>query len=179
MALTGLEKPLEQYNRDDIRKIAVLYGIPLSRIISQKLTKAQVIDAIRNSPKYQNQQQKRPTDDKSNRVRNIINNLIGNEDPDDLMFKLLNVLTESEKIPQSGKYYVFVYNPKTPNIQYDQNPLVAVTDIFSWGFRGINFHWGEIRQYTWDEVAGGIYEVYSWEIKDLQAIPFGKFRLNN
>ena len=34
MALTGLEKPLEQYNRDDIRKIAVLYGIPLNKIIS-------------------------------------------------------------------------------------------------------------------------------------------------
>jgi hypothetical protein len=73
----------------------------------------------------------------------------------------------------------FVYNPKTPNIQYDQNPLVAVTDIFSWGFRGINFHWGEVRQYTWDEIAGGIYEVYPAELKDLQTIPFGKFRLNS
>lgn len=179
MALTGLEKPLDQYNRDEIRKIAVLYGIPLNKIISQKLNKAQVIDAIRSSPKYQKQQQKRPTDDKNNRIRNITNNLIGNEDPDDLMVEIISVLSESGKVPSAGKYYVFVYNSKTPNIQYDQNPLVAVTDVFSWGFRGINFHWGEIRQYTWDEVAGGIYEVYSSEIKDLQAIPFGKFRLNS
>ena len=179
MALTGFEKPLDQYNRDEIRKIAVPYGIPLSKIITQKLTKAQVIDAIRNSPKYQEQQQKRPTDDKNNRIRNIINNLIGTEDPDDLMVEIISVLKESGKIPTAGKYYVFIYNPKTPNIQYDQNPLVAVTDVFSWGFRGINFHWGEIRQYTWDEIVKGIYEVYPSELKDLQTIPFGKFRLNS
>ena len=119
------------------------------------------------------------TDDKINRLRDITNNLIGTEDPDDLMLEIITALTESEKVPKTGKYYVFVYNPKTPNIQYDQNPLVAVTDVFPWGFRGINFHWGEVRQYTWDEIPGGIYEVYPSELKDLQTIPFGKFRLNN
>ena len=119
------------------------------------------------------------TDSNVNRIRNIVNNLIGTEDPDDLMLELLDVLQETGKIPESGKFYIFVYNPKTPNIQYDQNPLVAVTDIFSWGFRGINFHWGKTRQYSWDEIPGSIYEVYSSEIKDLQAIPFGKFRLNS
>ena len=79
------------------------------------------------------------------------------------------------------KFYVFVYNPKTPNIQYDQNPLVAVTDRFQWGFRGINFHWGSrgIRQYTWDEIPGSLYEVYAEELADLREIPFGKIRLNS
>ena len=75
------------------------------------------------------------------------------------MLEIISALTETKKVPKTGKYYVFVYNPKTPNIQYDQNPLVAVTDVFPWGFRGINFHWGEVRQYTWDEIPGGIYEV--------------------
>jgi hypothetical protein len=119
------------------------------------------------------------TDKNVNRLREVTKDLVGNEDADDLMLEILNVLSESGKIPSVGKYYVFVYNPKTPNIQYDQNPLVAVTDVFSWGFRGINFHWGEVRQYSWDEIAGSIYEVYSSEIKDLQTIPFGKFRLNS
>jgi len=119
------------------------------------------------------------TDTDKNRVRSVLNNLIGNEDPDDLMLELLNVISESPKVPSVGKYYIFVYNPKTPNIQYDQNPFVAVTDIFSWGFRGINFHWGEVRQYTWDEIPGAIYEVYSSEVKDLQEIPFGNIRLNS
>lgn len=119
------------------------------------------------------------TNRKRNRVRDVLNNLIGNEDPDDLMIELLNVLTEGGKIPQPGKFYIFIYRPKTPNIQYDQNPFVAVTDVFKWGFRGINFHWGEVRQYTWDEIPGGIYEVYSSEVRDLQEIPFQNIRLNN
>lgn len=121
----------------------------------------------------------RPTDDNSNRVRSVIDGVIGTEDPDDLMLELLSVLQEGGKVPESGKYYVFVYNPKTPNIQYDQNPFVAVTDVFEWGFRGINFHWGEIRQYTYNEIVGQIYEVYSDEVSDVREIPFGKFRLNS
>ena len=122
---------------------------------------------------------KRPTDDNSNRVRSVIDGVIGTEDPDDLMLELLSVLQEGGKVPESGKYYVFVYNPKTPNIRYDQNPFVAVTDVFEWGFRGVNFHWGEIRQYTYNEIVGQIYEVYSDEISDVREIPFGKFRLNS
>ena len=121
----------------------------------------------------------RPTDDNSNRVRSVIDGVIGTEDPDDLMLELLSVLQEGGKVPESGKYYVFVYNPKTPNIQYDQNPFVAVTDVFLWGFRGINFHWGEIRQYTYNEIVGQIYEVYSDEVSDVREIPFGKFRPNS
>jgi hypothetical protein len=130
-------------------------------------------------PRKTLKQRKNPTDTKGNRIRNVLDNLIGNEDPDDLMLEILDVLQEGGKIPSVGKFYVFVYNPKTPNIEYDQNPLVAVTDIFKWGFRGINFHWGETRQYTWDEIPGSIYEVSAAEIKDLQEIPFQKIRINN
>lgn len=119
------------------------------------------------------------TDSKYNRVRGVIRNLIGNEDPDTIMRELLNVIPETGKIPQVGKYYIFIYQPKTPNIQYDQNPFVAVTDVYQWGFKGINFHWREMRQYTFDEMPGGIHQVYPSEIKDLQALPFQNIRLNN
>lgn len=119
------------------------------------------------------------TDLKINRIRKVVQNLNGTEDPDDIMIDLIESLKEGGKIPKTGKYYIFVYNPKTPNITYDQNPLVAVTDVFSWGFRGINFHWGKTRQYTWDEIAGSLYEVYASEIKDLQQLPFAKIRLNS
>ena len=124
-------------------------------------------------------QGKNPTDDNQNRIRSVIDGVVGNEDPDDLMIDLLNVLQESGRVPQAGKYYVFVYNPKTPNITYDQNPLVAVTEVFRWGFKGINFHWGELRQYTYDEVAGQLYEVYSEELADLREVPFANIRLNS
>ena len=120
-----------------------------------------------------------PTDDSSNRIRSVIDNVIGTEDPDDLMLELMGVLDEGGKIPESGKYYIFVYQPKTPNIQYDQNPLVAVSDVFSWGFRGINLHWGEVRQYTWNEIVGQIYEITSEELADAREIPFAKYLLNN
>ena len=52
-----------------------------------------------------------PTDDKENRIRSVMNNVVGTEDPDDVMLELLSVLEEGGKVPESGRYYVFVYNP--------------------------------------------------------------------
>lgn len=124
-------------------------------------------------------QGKNPTDDNTNRIRSVIDGIDGTEDPDDLMLRILDILKESDKVPQAGKYYTFVYSPKTPNIRYDSNPLVAVTDVYKWGFKALNFHWGEVRQYTWDEIPGGIYEVYADEIADLREVPFGNIRLNS
>ena len=119
------------------------------------------------------------TDSNVNRIRSVVDSLTGTENADDIMLELLEVLQESGKVPQAGKFYVFVYNAKTNNLRYDQNPFVAVTEVYQWGFKGINFHWGEVRQYTWNEVAGSLYEVYASEIKDLQTLPFANFRLNS
>ncbi len=116
---------------------------------------------------------------KINRVAPLLKRLIGVEDPDELMLELMSILTETREPPGVGKYYIFVYNAKTPNSRYDQNPFVAVTNVYKWGFSGINYHWGETRQYTWDEVAGGMYEVYQEELSDLRRIPFGNIRLNS
>ena len=121
-----------------------------------------------------------PTDDNSNRIRKVIDGVVGTEDPDDLMVRLLEAIQESYVVvPDIGKYYTFIYSPKTPNIQYDQNPLVAVTEIYSWGFRGFNYHWGQMRQYTWTEVVGSIYEIYPDELADAREIPFKKILLNS
>lgn len=111
-----------------------------------------------------------------NRISPLVKNLIGTESSDDLMLELMDTLTETKEPPKVGRFYIFVYNAKTSGIKYDQNPLVAVTDVFKWGFRGINYHWGESRQYTWDEVAGGMYEVYKDEIEDLRRLPFSNIR---
>ena len=114
------------------------------------------------------------------RFANIGTNLIGNEDPDELMMELMEACNDTvTPVPDVGKFYIFVYNPKTPMLRYDQNPLVAVTQIFQWGFRGINFHWNDYRQYTWNEVAGQLYEVEDEELNDLDRIPFAHYRLNN
>jgi hypothetical protein len=111
-----------------------------------------------------------------NRIAPLVDKLIGTESADDIMIELLEVLQESGKTPVAGKFYIFVYNAKTPGVRYDQNPLVAVTNVYNWGFKAINFHWEEGRQYTWDEVAGGMYEVYQEEIEDLRRLPFGNIK---
>lgn len=118
----------------------------------------------------------RPTEDSVNRIRELVDGLTGLEKPDDLMIELMDILSPSGLVPDEGRFYIFVYNPKTPNIRYDQNPLVAVSNVFTWGFRGFNFHWGETRQYTWNEVVGQLYEVDAGEISDLREIPFANFR---
>ena len=114
------------------------------------------------------------------RVRSIRQSLTGMENPDDLMMELMDALNDTvTPVPNVGQYYIFVYTPKTPNIRYDQNPLVGVTAIFEWGFRAINFHWNDHRQYTWNEVPGGLYEINDNELSDLDGIPFAKFRINS
>ena len=113
------------------------------------------------------------------RIDPIMKNLVGNENPDDLAQDILEVLTEGSNVPEEGSYYVFVYQAKTPGIAYDSHPLVAVTDVFSWGFKGLNFHWGQMRQYTYQEVVGGLYKVDEMELRDLRTIPFGRIVLNS
>ena len=112
------------------------------------------------------------------RIAEIADNLIGGESPDDLMLEILEALPQTETIPEAGNYYTFVYQPKTPNVRYDEFPLVAVTDVFGWGFKGLNFHWGNVRQYTWQEVIGNLHIVNSDEVESLRTIPFAKFRIN-
>lgn len=118
----------------------------------------------------------RPTDDNENRVRGVIDDLIGVETPDDIMKSLIGVLSQSGNIPTAGKYYTFFYNAKTPGIQYDEYPLVGVTDVFSWGFRGINFHWRDRRQYNYNQIAGQLYEIYPEEMNDVIELGFAKIR---
>ena len=121
-----------------------------------------------------------PTDDKENRVRSVVYGLIGTEEADDIMIELMdNLSTTATSSPSVGRYYVFVYSANTPNIQYDSNPLVAVTDVFEWGFRGINLHVGQYRNYTYNELVGQLYEVNSYELSDVRELPFGKMQLNS
>ena len=105
--------------------------------------------------------------------------LVGNESPDEIM-DLIRDTFEEVVVPEVGGYYTFIYSPKTPNLQYDQYPLVAVTELFSWGFRGINYHWGEYRNYGWGEVgANSFHQISDMEIKSVRSLPFAKYLLNN
>ena len=124
------------------------------------------------------QKERRPPEVNDNRIEAIKDQLTSS-DPEDLMLQIMEALNNTvEAIPSVGKYYTFVYNAKTPNVQYDQHPLIACTDLFRWGFRGINFHWQSPRNYTWGEVVGQLYAVRSQELDDLLSLQYGKFLIN-
>jgi len=105
---------------------------------------------------------------------NTINN--GTNDQEEMMLEIMELLNDTvTPVPDVGTLCTFVYNAKTPGVTYDQHPLVAVTDLFQWGFRGLNFHWQEYRQYTWEELAGQVYIVQREELDALLSIPYAKF----
>ena len=54
MALTGYEKNLSEFTRDELRKIATTYGISLSRIIEDKINKGPLIKLIEENILYKN-----------------------------------------------------------------------------------------------------------------------------
>ena len=114
-----------------------------------------------------------PTDDSSNRVRDIVDGLTGLENPLDMWEEISSSLPASNKIEvQSRKIYTFKYRAKTSGLLYDIYPLVGVEAVYNWGFVGVNFHWGERRSYTWDEVIGDVYEIQQEELTDMQRIPY-------
>jgi hypothetical protein len=108
----------------------------------------------------------------------IKKNLIGNESPDDIMELIMETFSE-ELVPEVGSYYTFVYSPTTPNIRYDQYPLIAITEVFAWGFRGINYHWGSFRNYGWGEVVGKFHPVNTMELKTMRSLPYANYLINN
>ena len=95
-----------------------------------------------------------------NRIEPIIDELNETHDQEDQMLMIMEALNNTvTPIPEVGQFCTFVYNAKTPGISYDQHTLVAVTELYRWGFRGLNFHWRDYRQYTWEELAGQVYIV--------------------
>ena len=100
-------------------------------------------------------------------------------DPEELMLIIMETFNQTvTPIPDVGKFYTFVYNAKTPNKQYDQHPLIACRSLEQWGFKAINFHWRQSRNYTWNELAGQLYIVNWVELDELLAIPYAKYILN-
>ena len=92
-----------------------------------------------------------------------------------MMMEIINVFRETEFIPKVGRYYTFVYLAKTPNLRFDVHPLIACTEVQRWGFKGFNFHWNEMRNYTWMEVAGPLHIVRNEEISYMREIPYARF----
>lgn len=110
-----------------------------------------------------------------NRIESLIP---GSHDrsPDYNMRMLMETITPSVIVPQLSKYYVFVYNAKTRNIRYDQNPFIMCTGVHRWGFSGYNYHWNSQRNYSWNEVVTNLYEIEEDEAETMLSYPTAHFR---
>ena len=111
----------------------------------------------------------------SNRVSQLKRKIKDMYNPDDIMLSIMEVFTHSEFIPDVGNYYTFIYLAKSPDITYDQYPLVAVTSVERWGFKALNYHWNEFKNYTWQEVAGRMHVIEANEIEYMRSLPYSKF----
>ena len=115
-----------------------------------------------------------------NRLENVVSDIIAMNDADDRMMAIMETLNDTVvTVPDVGRYYTFIYDPKTPRIRYDQFPLIACVGLFRWGFRGINYHWPGFRNYDWQQSIGNLYQAFPMEINDLRSIPYQNFKINN
>tara|TARA_R100000005_G_C4997993_1_gene204714 strand:- start:2162 stop:2563 length:402 start_codon:yes stop_codon:yes gene_type:complete len=113
----------------------------------------------------------------SNRISSIKDRLKSMSDPEDMMLEIMSVLTDTQLIPDVGDYYTFIYTAKTENLKYDQHPLIACLEVQRWGFKGLNYHWGKVRNYTWEEIPGSLHSVRNSEIDDLRDINYAYYTI--
>jgi hypothetical protein len=184
--LTGYEKPLSQYKKEELIQIAqkytVYYQSPsgMGKIGGYySLTKDQLIDIIGKDSDYIRSKPKQGIDQHIKttlRRIDILKQKIGNNnDPFYIMTTITNVFGETDITPEVGNYYTFRYAAKTPGLLYDVHPLIATLSIESWGFKGLNFHWNQIRHYTWEEVKTLFYVINNDEIEEMKKIPYTYF----
>ena len=142
----------------------------------RKLSKAKKAPSLLTSQRRKLEEQRRKKAESISRLDVLEERIKYLSDPEDIMVEILDVFNKTELVPEVGNYYTFIYNPKTPDIDYDQHPLVAVTSIFNWGFQGINYHWNKVKRYTWQEVAGSLHVVENDEIMSMRNINYAKIK---
>lgn len=193
MALTGYEKPLKDYTKEQLVEIAESYSIYYTTASGvgklggyKRLNKDQLISIIKNDSDYIDANPKAPRRiggrKLTNRLKDFKESLMGGEKPEKLMDEILTRISGSERAyPAPGRYYTYIYYAKTPGIIYDRHPLILAGDLLPRGFRGFNYHLGKIRQYNTedgDRLLSGLYELSQQEFATLRSVPYGKLIQN-
>lgn len=142
----------------------------------RKLSKSKKAPSLLTSQRRKLEEQRRKKAESISRLDILSERIEYLSDPEDIMVEIIDVFNKTELVPEVGNYYTFIYNPKTPDINYDQHPLVAVTSVFNWGFQGINYHWDEVKRYTWQEVAGRLHVVEDDELMSMRNINYAKIK---
>jgi len=197
MALTGYERgSLEEYTVAELQDIARSYYITFKTESGNtstnysRLNKAQLIHEIKYDADYQKSNPDRRFDDAifkdENRILSIRRDLIGIENPSELMRAIMKSLSDTEvDFPSVGNYYTYIYSAKTPGLIYDRHPLIMASEPVGNGFMGFNYHWqlrggqSPFRQYTTPEVRSGYFEMTVSEFNTLRGVNYALFVQNS
>lgn len=113
------------------------------------------------------------------RINDLVDDILILRTPVRMNEAIQSLFTDTPSpIPQVGCWYTFTYQAKTPRVRYDQHPLIACTGVYKWGFTGLNYHWGNFRNYTYEELVTNPYLVFPSELQDLRSIPYQSIRIN-
>jgi hypothetical protein len=193
MELTGYEKSLDQYTKNELIQIAKKYYVTYKSPSGQtstaytKLSNSELIEIIKKDSDYIRSNPKlglKPSRGRrQNRITPLLKRYNGTENPDELMVAILEAIKDTNvgNIPIPGKFYTFRYYAKTPRITYDKHPLIRAGEILSRGFVGLNAHWGEYRRYNTSDgerLIGGLHEVTMEEFNSLLYLSYAKFIRN-
>jgi len=104
-----------------------------------------------------------------------------NGSPDYYMDKLLDRLSRSrtEEVMLIGGIYTFIYNATTRKKWFDAHPVTVIVGIYSWGYRGYNYHWeraggyieSPIRNYKFEHIHSLKFKIKPQELEDVLRIP--------
>lgn len=159
---------LQSYSKRDLIKIINYSDLGLSNKgfgnDIYRLSKKQLIDIIRNkTTEFSKVLQLR---------KEFENNQYGT--PEKILETIFETFSDSISYPQAGSYFTFRYIAKTPDIIYDQHPLIACFSVESWGFSGLNFHLSKYRNYTWPELKSSLYKLNVQEFNYIKTLPYEK-----
>lgn len=162
MALTGYEKSLEQYSKNELVEIAKEYTIYYQTDSGQgsisnygSLTKEKLISLIKSDRNYQSAA---PPTKKLSRVEMMMQRIsIGDDTPGEIMAVIQEVFDDTDSLPRPGSIYTFEYTAITPRIFYDKHPLIFVESYNPPYFIGFNVHWPDYRNYLLGNVTNQVF----------------------
>ena len=108
----------------------------------------------------------------NNRIKPIMDELIGTEKPEDIFVQVQDALRDSqEQVPVPNGIYCLEYYAVTEPLLTDRFPIVGVTGVYDWGFTGMNLHLGEPRNYNFNNIASPLYRLKAQEVATARALP--------
>jgi hypothetical protein len=165
-ALTGYEKNLSEFTRDELREIAKTYGISLRQIIENKINKDSLIKLIEENELYKKANPKilqaQPTyniieklkasdEILAKKYKEFGSRFVSQEWYRNAMFEALNNQPQEDTTDlidtfglQVGKFYFFSYSAKFPNRYpyWDRYPFAQILEVKSDGsVLGANTHY--------------------------------------